>query len=78
MAKKRANWVKRKAEFAASLSRQDVTPSRRARSCSSKNRYPTRAAAENAIFACAEHGTVGLSCYQCEFCNGWHLTSKDY
>ncbi len=51
---------------------------RRARGCESKNRYPTRAAAEEAIALCAEHGTTGLQCYRCEYCHGWHLTSHPW
>lgn len=44
--------------------------------CTSKNRYPTRADAEEAIESCAEHGRRGLHCYECPYCGGWHLTSK--
>ena len=47
----------------------------RAKSCESKQRYQTKLEAEDAIAACADHGTRGLSCYKCEFCGGWHLTS---
>ena len=47
----------------------------RTKSCSSKNRYDTRWDAEAAIASCEEHGRRGLSCYRCEFCGGWHLTS---
>ncbi len=48
----------------------------REKSCTSKNRYSTRGDAEEAIRACAEHGTRGLHCYKCDYCGGWHLTSK--
>lgn len=48
---------------------------RRVRACDSKNRYATRADAEEAIALCEEHGTRGLHCYRCEYCHGWHLTS---
>lgn len=48
----------------------------RQKACSSKKRYSTRAQAQDAIVSCAEHGTTGLHCYRCEYCGGWHLTSK--
>lgn len=47
----------------------------RAKSCESKNRYDTQWDAREAMALCAEHGRTGLSCYRCEFCGGWHLTS---
>ena len=46
------------------------------KACTSKNRYATRAEAEDAIRACAQHGAPKLRCYRCRYCNGWHLTSK--
>ena len=48
----------------------------REKACRSKNRYSYRSEAEEAIRACADHGTTGLHSYRCPFCNGWHLTSK--
>lgn len=48
----------------------------RNKACESKNRYATHREAEEAIAACAEHGTRGLRSYQCAYCKGWHLTSK--
>ena len=48
----------------------------RARSCERKNRYATRAEAQEAIARCADNGRRGLSCYRCEYCGGWHLTSR--
>lgn len=48
----------------------------RRKACESKMRYRSRADAEEAIAACAEHGTRGLHSYRCPYCNGWHLTSK--
>lgn len=45
------------------------------KSCESKKRYPNREEAEDAIEACARHGTTGLRCYRCDYCRGWHLTS---
>lgn len=46
------------------------------KACASKNRYATRAEAEEAIGRCEAHGTRGLHCYRCDYCGGWHLTSK--
>ena len=48
----------------------------RRKACTSKKRYRSKVEAEAAIFACAEHGTTGLHCYECPHCGGWHLTSK--
>lgn len=48
----------------------------RSKACESKNRYATRAEAEDAIASCAAYGTRGLHCYPCPYCDGWHLTSK--
>ena len=48
----------------------------RNKACESKNRYSSRYEAEQAIAACAEHGKRGLHMYRCEYCKGWHLTSK--
>ncbi len=48
----------------------------RSRSCERKMRYDTRADAEDAIARCEERGRHGLHCYRCEFCGGWHLTSR--
>lgn len=47
----------------------------RRKACESKNRYVTRAEAEDAIASCAAYGRGGLHCYRCSFCKGWHLTS---
>ena len=47
----------------------------RAKSCESKNRYATRAEAQDAIATCAAYGRTGLSSYRCPYCKGWHLTS---
>lgn len=51
---------------------------RRKRSCESKQRYHTRADAEEAIALCEAHGTRGLQCYRCSYCHGWHLTSHPW
>ena len=48
----------------------------RERACTSKNRYASRSEAEEAILLSAEHGTRGLRTYRCEYCGGWHLTSR--
>ena len=48
----------------------------RNKACESKNRYDTRVEAEEAIASCAAYGRRGLHCYQCPYCDGWHLTSK--
>lgn len=47
----------------------------REKACRSKSLF-CRSEAEEAIRACADHGTTGLHSYRCPFCNGWHLTSK--
>ena len=48
----------------------------RKKACESKNRYSCKHDAEVAIASCAEYGTTGLHAYRCQYCNGWHLTSK--
>ena len=48
----------------------------RNKACESKNRYASRAEAQEAIRSCEAHGTRGLHSYRCQYCNGWHLTSK--
>ena len=48
----------------------------RDKACESKNRYPSRYEAEQAIASCAAHGKKGLHTYRCPYCKGWHLTSK--
>lgn len=89
---KRSARAKQVAEFKASLggmddvfAREDARKKKaskeredalRWKACERKNRYPSRYEAEQAIAACAEHGTTGLHCYRCPHCNGWHLTSK--
>lgn len=50
----------------------------RYKSCSSKNRYDTRDEAEAVMADCENHGRRGLSCYKCEYCGGWHLTSHPW
>lgn len=48
------------------------------KACASKNRYTTRAEALAVIDECAAHGRRGLSCYKCDYCGGWHLTSHPW
>ena len=90
--RKRSAWAKQTAEFKASLGGMDTLfeeegrrrteraaareAALREKACSSKNRYACKGDAEAAIRSCAEYGTTGLHCYRCEYCNGWHLTSK--
>ena len=50
----------------------------REKACTSKNRYASHAEANEAIAACAAHGTKGLKAYKCPHCNGWHLTSHPW
>ena len=48
----------------------------RNKACESKNRYSSRSEAEETIRTLATYGKKGLHCYRCQYCNGWHLTSK--
>ena len=48
----------------------------RYRACDRKKRYATRAEAEDAIRSCKRHGSRDLTCYECSYCSGWHLTHK--
>ena len=66
-AKEHARQAKAEAEHDAALRRK---------ACESKQRYATLADAQEAVEACAAHGTHGLRTYKCRYCNGWHLTSK--
>lgn len=66
--------------FALEERRQEAMSEKRAaakeyKACGSKNRYATRAEAEDAISSCASYGRTGLHCYRCTYCKGWHLTS---
>lgn len=90
--RKRQAIAKQVAEFKASLGglddifaqedarqkrqREDHDAALRKKACESKNRYAFRSEAEDAIAACAAHGTYGLHAYRCPYCKGWHLTSK--
>lgn len=69
--------------FAAGREREDALgaqrdEARRDRACTSKNRYDTRAEAEDVIRSCAAHGRTGLASYRCPYCGGWHLTSHPW
>mgnify|MGYP003205428972 CR=1 FL=1 len=84
--------AKRVAEFKASLGGLDDAFNREkrkqtkraierehaleAKACTTKKRYAYRSDAEEAIELCAQHGTRGLHCYRCPYCEGWHLTSS--
>lgn len=48
----------------------------RYKACESKNRYASRSEAEEMIRTLSAYGKKGLRCYRCQYCNGWHLTSK--
>lgn len=66
--------------FAAEREREEALDARREearreRACTSKNRYATRAEAQDAIGSCARRGVTGLVSYRCPYCGGWHLTS---
>ena len=90
--KKRSARAKQVADFMANLGDMDDAFAReserimqqeqqhesalRRKACESKKRYFDRADAEEAIRSCAAHGTTGLRCYRCPYCEGWHLTSK--
>ena len=66
-ARERTRQAQAQAEHDAALRRK---------ACERKQRYATLADAQEAIEACAAHGTRGLRTYKCRYCNGWHLTSK--
>ena len=48
----------------------------RDKACESKNRYATRTEAEENLAWCESQGRRGLHIYRCDYCGGWHLTSK--
>ena len=45
------------------------------RMCTSKRRYPDKAAAKLMVRKLEQLGTE-RNCYRCECCDGWHLTSR--
>ena len=48
----------------------------RYKACERKQRYATRAEAQDAVRDCKRHGSRDLHVYPCPYCNGWHLTHK--
>ena len=52
----------------------DHEAARRRKACESKNRYASRAEAEESLAWCEHNGKRGLSVYRCPYCDGWHLT----
>ena len=48
------------------------------KACTSKNRYASRADAEEALAWCEGQGRRGLTYYRCPYCHGWHLTSHPW
>lgn len=50
----------------------------RRKACESKNRYASRAEAEENLRWCESRGTKGLHIYRCPHCKGWHLTSHSF
>ena len=47
----------------------------REKACESKNRYASRAEAQENLAWCEARGVRGLAIYRCQYCDGWHLTS---
>ncbi len=47
------------------------------RACRSKVRHRTRAKALRAASKAAAARHMHLHVYQCQWCNGWHLTSQE-
>lgn len=56
----------------------DLEAARRRKACESKNRYASRAEAEENLAWCEHNGKRGLSVYRCPYCDGWHLTSHPW
>lgn len=56
----------------------DQEAHRRKKACESKNRYATKAEAEENRAWCEANGRRGLSVYRCPYCDGWHLTSHPW
>ena len=56
--------------------RADESSARQQSVCQAKRRYDTREDAEEAAHACTTSGRRTLRVYRCDYCDGWHLTSK--
>lgn len=57
---------------------EEQEEARRYKACLSKQRYDTRSEAEATAALCAAHGRGGLQVYRCNYCGGWHLTSRPW
>lgn len=44
--------------------------------CGRKVRYATKSEALVKASRCIRHGAPALSAYKCQYCGGWHLTSR--
>ncbi len=44
--------------------------------CKQKQRFATAQEADDAVYRARMEGTT-LGTYKCQWCNGWHLTSRD-
>ena len=56
----------------------DHQAAQRYKACESKNRYATRAEAQENLAWCEHQGRHGLQIYECPYCGGWHLTSHPW
>ncbi len=56
----------------------DKKAAQRYKACESKNRYATRADAQENLAWCESQGKRGLQIYECPYCGGWHLTSHPW
>ncbi len=54
----------------------DAFSEKQRQACLAKNRYDTREDAEEAIRTNTHAGRKTLRTYRCDYCDGWHLTSK--
>lgn len=57
--------------------KQASKKAQRTKACESKNRYDTKAEAEEVLAYRESQGARGLHVYKCDFCDGWHLTSHE-
>ena len=56
--------------------RADESSARQLSACQAKRRYDTREDAEEAARTCTTSDRRTLRVYRCDYCDGWHLTSK--